>query len=51
MAFFNVMPCNLVESYSLFSMKLEVIGSSEVLVPVCKSKWFHTPEDCNLNVL
>ena len=50
MAFFNVMPRSWVGSYSLCSMTLMVISSSEVLVPVCKSTWCHTPEDCNLNV-
>jgi len=50
MAFFNVMPHNLVGSYNLCSMKLMVIGSSEVLVPICKNTWCHTPEECNLNV-
>jgi hypothetical protein len=51
MVFFNVMPCNLVDSYCLCSLKMTIVGSSEVLVPVCESTWCHIPEDCNLNVL
>jgi hypothetical protein len=29
---------------------MEAAGSSETLVPMYKTTWFYTPEDCSLNL-
>jgi hypothetical protein len=45
--FFNVSEENTVSN---FTLQLEEIHSSEMLVPPCKSIGFRNPEDCNMKM-
>jgi hypothetical protein len=60
--FWDVMACSTVDTYQCFGvtvalifrvethsskMKMEAVGTSEILAPVCKTIQYHIPHNCN----